>query len=113
MTGDYLDRLSATFRAAASRAGATPEVTLDIAGTIVRLRFAGAAMADATVPALRPVVSPAADDPALTIELWDSESSGVALPSPPWAPDEVGPLGVVPSHESHVAVVDTVTGTLS
>lgn len=54
-----------------------------IAGFPICLRFASLAMAARLTPALAHLVV-APTPPALTICLWDSVSTGVAMPNPPW-----------------------------
>lgn len=69
--------------------------TLATEGTVVRLRFAGSKMAEATLPALAPLVCDQPKAPTFTVELWDSQSAGIAPPRPPWGPHDAGPLGAV------------------
>lgn len=52
-------------------------------GRVVRLQFAGAALADWLTPALAHVRMTPHPAPALTIRLWDSVSTGVSLPPLP------------------------------
>jgi hypothetical protein len=58
----------------------------EIAGFPIRLQFAGAAMAARLTPALEHLaVAPTPQTPpALTVCLWDTVSTGVAMPTPPW-----------------------------
>jgi hypothetical protein len=55
-----------------------------IGGHVVRLRFAGPGLVSALTPALAHLAIPAGAQPALTVELWDSESTGVEPPPPAW-----------------------------
>ena len=50
----------------------------------MRLRFAGPALVSRLVPALAHVATAPVPDPALTIRLWDSHSTGTTMPRPPW-----------------------------
>ncbi len=59
------------------------EVHLELADTIVAIRFAGPALRDAFLPALSHLVIPAQAPAAATFHVWDSKSSGVAMPPPP------------------------------
>lgn len=70
----------------AERARADAQVMdVRIAGTRVRMRFAGAALRDAIGRAFEHLRLPAQPDrPDLTIGVWDSTSSGVPMPPPPW-----------------------------
>lgn len=56
-----------------------------IAGRLVRLRFANDSLVSAITPALEHLRQEnPAGAPDLTICLWDSASTGVAMPVPPW-----------------------------
>jgi len=70
--------------AAAERAGGGPiDRWFDIAGGVVRLRFAGPAMVDFACRALSHLPCDPVVEPDLTVHLWDSGSTGIALPPPP------------------------------
>jgi len=58
------------------------EVYLDLAGTRIRVRFAGDAEAAAFLPALSHLVEPEGHAD-LTLHVWSSASSGVPMPPPP------------------------------
>ena len=70
------------FRAASARTG---EIVRDfrVAGTSVRLRFAGEALMPMIIPGLAYPVRGAAAQVQCEICLWDSESTGVPLAPPP------------------------------
>jgi hypothetical protein len=72
------------FALAAARTG---ELVRDfrVAGTSVRLRFAGEALTPAILPGLANPVEGIAEEPRCEICIWDSESSGVP-PAPPPRP---------------------------
>jgi hypothetical protein len=78
----FFDRLQEGFLAASARTG---EIVRDfqLAGTLVRLRFAGEALIPVIVPGLANCVSGGETGPACEIRLWDSESTGVQLAPPP------------------------------
>lgn len=63
----------------------TPPLWLDLAGSILRLNFAGPAMADNVTPALAHLAISPRDKPDLDIAIWDSASTGVNMPPPPWS----------------------------
>ena len=85
----------AAFAAAADRA-ARRDVHLEVAGHVVRLGFAGDALVPALVPAVRHLEVPAADAAAaLHVDLFDSRSTGVPMPPPPWGPDAWGAKGEI------------------
>lgn len=81
----FFAQLQEGYAAASARAG---EIVRDfrVAGTSVRLRFAGEALIPAIVPGLACPILGVQADPHCEICLWDSETTGVRLaPSPrPW-----------------------------
>ena len=92
----FLDRAFATFEHAVAVTG-VDEVDLSIAGDRVRLRFAGPALQPLFLRAmehLRVPVDPTADV-ALTISVFDSETTGVRMPPPPWTQDDYRPKGEI------------------
>jgi hypothetical protein len=80
----YLDRLHRAADDAAAAAGGFHDAFCRLAGFDVRLRFAGAALMPRLLPALDHVRTAPADRPALTVRLFDSASTGMALPQAPW-----------------------------
>jgi hypothetical protein len=78
----------------AARALGTVERTYRLAGRTIAMRFAG----DALVPHLTPAFEhlAAAPGPAdLEVCIWDTVSSGVAMPFRPWREDPACVLGEV------------------
>ena len=82
----FVQQLEATSSAAARAVGGFDDVWLRVAGTLVRLRFAGPALARTVIPAFAHLRTEARARERLTVHLWDSESTGVAMPAPPWDP---------------------------
>jgi len=78
----FFDQLHEGFRAAAATTG---EIVRDfrVAGTSVRLRFAGDALIPMIVPGLANPVAGIETEPHCEVCLWDSESSGVRVPPSP------------------------------
>ncbi len=78
----FFTQLREKFAAATERTG---EIVRDfrIAGTSVRLRFAGDAMVPEIAPGLAGFVPEGLRDLQCEIRVWDSESSGVEPPPPP------------------------------
>src|SRR5688572_1092194 len=70
------------FLAASARTGEIVR-NFRVAGTSVRLRFAGKALIPSLVPALANPVSDLAAGRTFEICVWDSESSGIQLAPPP------------------------------
>ena len=59
----------------------TLERYYEIAGAVVRLRFAGDALVEPLTRAISHLETPPVDSPALTVRLWDSTSTGIELSS--------------------------------
>ena len=68
---------------AAERAAGTQRYRLELAGTRIALSFAGAPLAQRFLPALAHLLSPDDASADVTFHIWDSESTGVAMPPPP------------------------------
>jgi hypothetical protein len=80
----FFDEADASFAEAVKRSDDSVDSHLQVAGRPMRLRFAGAALANAMTPALRHLETPPAT-PSLTVLIWDVHSTGVVLRPPPWA----------------------------
>ena len=78
----FFTRLQEGYLAASARTG---EIVRDfhLAGTSIRLRFAGEALLPVIVPGLANIVAGGETGPTCEIRLWDSESTGVQLAPPP------------------------------
>jgi hypothetical protein len=61
-----------------------------IAGRSVRLRFAGPSLLPLIAPALEHLRTESPADGGLTVLLWDTASTGVRMPTPPWPGDAYG-----------------------
>lgn len=57
-----------------------------IGGCTLRLSFAGHALVERVCPALRHLACPPQTSADLSVGLWDSASTGLQPPSPPWGP---------------------------
>jgi hypothetical protein len=72
-----------------------------VAGSSIRLRFAGPALADIVAPAFAHLEETLEKQPALTVSIWDSASTGTTRPSlAPADPDaaDVDPTNPGPSY---------------
>jgi hypothetical protein len=87
---DFVAELDAAFEAATSATGVV-EHGLEIGGEQLLLRFAGPALESAILPALEQVRTTPHEAPSRVIRIWDSATTGVALPDPPWGNDDIGP----------------------
>ncbi len=78
----FFARLREGYLAASARTG---EIVRDfhLAGTLVRLRFAGEALLPVIVPGLANCAAAGETGPTCEICLWDSESTGLQLAPPP------------------------------
>lgn len=84
--GDYFQSVWAAFTAAAHTKGLETQ-QLTLAGGGVELNFAGAAMEPCVLPALQHLCTTSDATPTLRVAIWDSQSTGVDLPRPPWPTD--------------------------
>jgi len=66
-----------------------------IGGLPVRLCFAGNALVEFITPAFEHLAVPSTESPLLKICLWDSFSTGIAMPSPPWSAEDYRDRGTV------------------
>ncbi|MEZ5567995.1 MAG: hypothetical protein R3E54_06615 [Halioglobus sp.] len=76
----------AAYQQAAERCGSLQR-RFRLAGRALQLEFAGPAMLANVVPALEHLSTAPAGEPALRVRLFDSASTGVALPKTPWGSD--------------------------
>jgi hypothetical protein len=66
-----------------------------IGGYTIKLHFAGSALVPQITPSLEHLVAPQNSSSALTIYLWDSESTKTFMPTPPWSIDDYTARGEV------------------
>lgn len=84
--GDYFQALQIAFHSACHQQSVVV-YALDVAGYHVRLQCAGASLTPALLPALQhlsPPAAPAHAEPDVTLQVWDTTSTGVVLPAPPF-----------------------------
>lgn len=85
---DYLAYCAAAVEHAASRQP-IHEHRLQVAGVYLTLRVIGAALAEATLPALAHLLSDEkGTTPNITLHLWDGAETGVWPPRPPFTPED-------------------------
>jgi hypothetical protein len=66
-----------------------------IADYDVRLRFSSPALVPLIAPALEHLAIDQSLAPALTVCLWDSASTGIGMPAPPWSSENYGARGEI------------------
>jgi hypothetical protein len=84
-----------TFKQAAETAGGTADYYYRIGLYTVRFSFAGTALVQYLTRALGHLASEPSADPALTVCLFDSDSTKTLMPAPPWGRDAYGPKGEI------------------
>ncbi len=90
----YFAALSAAFREAADTTGLR-QSTLCVGRWSVDLQFAGETLREVTMPALGFTSEEVAPDPLATICLFDSASTGVAVPAFAWRPRNIRERGAI------------------
>lgn len=94
----YFGAVYNAFEQAGRTAGGIIDRFYTIAGYTVRLRFAGPALLPLITPALAHLAASPSSAPDLTVCLWDSETTGVQLPFPPWRIRDRSARGEVPGY---------------
>jgi hypothetical protein len=91
----FIDTACEAFERAAANAGGVREHTVELAGNRILLRFAGERLVPLFLRALAHREVRDAGPCALTVCFFDSESTGVAMPHPPWSADQYTNLGEI------------------
>jgi hypothetical protein len=91
LAGTYLERMEERFERAAAATGGAGELDLEMAGVRLRLRYAGEPLRTALLSPFEHLAASSPGDPALTISLFDSATSGVEPPAPLWEPLAAAP----------------------
>jgi hypothetical protein len=93
---EFFQSACAAFERAAAAAGGVLERHFALGPGILKLRFAGNAIPPIVLPALEHLAArPDSAKPILTVNLFDSESTGTAMPPPAWTPDCYGARGEI------------------
>jgi hypothetical protein len=92
----FFDAASAAFARAGAGVGVRQH-DFDVAGRRVRVRFAGPGLEHRLLPALAHVRAEDAERTpvALTVSCFDSATTGVRMPPPPWSHADHGPKGEI------------------
>ena len=96
----YFDELLDAFELAATRTG-RHEQFFRMGNEVVRLCFAGDALAESLTAAIAHLEVPPVQSAALTISIWDSRSSSVEMLPPRWSNEHYGARGEINGFESH------------
>jgi hypothetical protein len=92
---EYFQSVYELFDRAARAVGGFVEHNYSIAGYTIRLRFAGLALVPSITQALDHLRIDRESEPALTICIWDSFSTGQKMLPPPWGTDDFLARGVI------------------
>ena len=84
----FFEDVFQAYQQAGNTNGGTIDRHYSIGGNQVKLCFAGSALIPFITPALDHLVSESVKEPALTVCLWDSASTNVRMPSPPWGEED-------------------------
>ena len=82
--GRYFEAVSEAFHRASQSTGGGAGYGFRVGGHSVGLRFAGQALVPGITRALAHLEAEPDGPPDFTIRLWDTASTGVGLPEPPW-----------------------------
>jgi len=91
--GNFFGALENSFRKAS--VNTLSERCFEIADRVVRLRFAGSRLVPLMTRAFEHLAIEETASPSLDICLFDSVSTGVAIPPPPWSKDSYGAHGEI------------------
>jgi hypothetical protein len=91
LANEYFEQLRERYEQAAAATAAAGALDLEMAGLRLRLRYAGEQLREALLAPFEHLACREAGDPDLTISLFDTASTGVAPPPPPWEPIATAP----------------------
>lgn len=91
LAGEYFGELRDRYGQAATAVGGAGTLDLEMAGLRLRLCHAGKELREQLLAPFEHLACPDADDPELTISLFDTASSGIEPPPPPWEPIDAAP----------------------
>jgi hypothetical protein len=97
---DFFEEAYQTFLRAAEAVGGVVDYHFAIGSKNIRTRFAGTALVHRLVPALMHIRTNPTESPALTVCLFDSASTGVSMPPPPWPPTAYGVRGEIEGYNT-------------
>jgi len=86
IASEYFEQLRGRYEQAAAATGGAGTLDLEMAGLRLGLRYAGEPLREALLAPFDHLACREAGDPDLMISLFDTASTGVAPPPPPWEP---------------------------
>lgn len=86
LASEYFERLRERYEQAAAGIGGAGTLDLEMAGLRLRLGYVGEPLREALLGPFEHLACREAGDPDLTISLFDTASTGVEPPPPPWGP---------------------------
>lgn len=96
----FLTTLSETFEKAVRAAGGAVDRFYRIGPSTFRFRFTGPELISRIAPALSHLESAETSQVSLTICFFDSLSTGIRMPPPPWTKDCYGPRGEITGYNT-------------
>jgi hypothetical protein len=84
----FFDRACQSYQAAVTAIGGSVDRFYQIDEFVIKLQFAGAALIPQLTRALKQLEIPPTTHPNLTICAWDSMSTNISMPPPPWKFDD-------------------------
>jgi len=91
LADEYFSQLLDRFEQAATAVGGAGRLDLEMAGLRLRVRHAGEGLRAGLLAPFEHLACPPQGDPDLTISLFDTASSGIEPPPPPWDPIVAAP----------------------
>lgn len=110
---EFLRQAEKAFDRAVEAGGGPCERFFCIGDRSVRLQFAGPVLVRSLTPALAHLSAPTDAAPHLTVRLWDTASTGIQPPAPPWGKSDYAPRGGIRARSTRVqAAFSLASGTL-
>ncbi len=91
----FFNQTQSTSKRAEEIAGEPVRLCFEIGGAPVQLRFAGPSLVPVVTAALNHLAIPSSVNPTLVVRVWDTTSTGITMPRPPWSADDVSFRGDV------------------
>lgn len=95
----FFTALPSIFEKASDRTGLEPRF-IRVGGHSIKIQFAGQALIEKLFPALEHLSCEAVPSPDLTISVWDSASTGITMPAPPWKKGDYLERGEIRGYQS-------------